>query len=86
LVPDSGRAMRELSITGVPVDARKIRCPIQVFAAEHDLFVPPRIVARIAKRYGSPLTTISGHSHIVIQEPGWESLAASVAEWIVRVS
>ena len=86
LVPDSGRAMRELSITGVPVDARKIRCPIQVFAAEHDLFVPAGVVARVAKRYAASLTTISGHGHIVIQEPGWESLAASVAEWIVRVA
>lgn len=85
LVPESGRAMRQLSITGVPVDARRVRCPIQVFAAEHDLFVPPRVVARIAKRYGAPLTTIPGHGHIVIQEPGWETLARDVAEWIGAV-
>src|SRR3954462_419499 len=86
LVPESGRAMRELSITGVPVDAAKIHCPIQVFAAEHDRFVPPRIVAKIARRYHAPLTTIPGRSHIVIQEPGWQSLAATVADWIVSSS
>ena len=74
--------MRELSITGGPVDAAKIHCPMQVFAAEHDRFVPPKIVAKIARRYGAPLTTIPGRSHIVIQEPGWQSLAASVADWI----
>jgi len=82
IIPESGRAMRELSITGVPVDASKVRCPIQVFAAEHDRFVPPKTVAKIAKRYDAPLTTIAGHGHIVIQEPGWESLATTVAEWI----
>jgi pimeloyl-ACP methyl ester carboxylesterase len=86
LVPESGRAMRELSLTGVPVDATKVRCPIQVFAAEHDQFVPPKIVAKIARRYDAPLTTIPGRSHIVIQEPGWQSLAAIVADWIKRVA
>jgi pimeloyl-ACP methyl ester carboxylesterase len=82
IVPESGRAMRELSITGVPVDASKVRCPIQVFAAEHDRFVPPKTVAKIAKRYGAPLTIVPGHGHIVIQEPGWQALASSVADWI----
>jgi pimeloyl-ACP methyl ester carboxylesterase len=86
LVPESGRAMRQLSITGVPVDPAKVRCPVQVFAAEHDRFVPPRTVAKIARRYGAPLTIIPGHGHIVIQEPGWESLAASVADWITSSS
>ncbi|HEY4307252.1 MAG TPA: alpha/beta hydrolase [Gemmatimonadaceae bacterium] len=82
IVPESGRAMRQLSITGVPVDASKVRCPVQAFAAERDLFVPPKTVAKIAKRYHAPFTTIPGHGHIVIQEPGWESLAARVADWI----
>lgn len=82
IVPESGRAMRQLSITGVPVDASKVRCPVRAFAAERDLFVPPKTVAKIAKRYHAPLTTIPGHGHIVIQEPGWESLATSVADWI----
>jgi pimeloyl-ACP methyl ester carboxylesterase len=86
LVPESGRAMRELSLTGVPVDATKIRCPMQVFAAEHDRFVPPRIVAKIAKRYKAPLAIVPGRSHIVIQEPGWQSLATTVADWIVASS
>ncbi len=86
LVPESGRAMRELSITGVPVDAAKIRCPMQVFSAEHDRFVPPKIVAKIARRYRALLTTIPGRSHIVIQEPGWQSLAATVANWIEQVA
>jgi pimeloyl-ACP methyl ester carboxylesterase len=83
VVPESGRAMRQLSITGVPVDPTRVRCPIQVFAAEYDRFVPPKTVAKIAGRYHAPLTTIPGHGHIVIQEPGWQSLAATVVDWII---
>jgi non-heme chloroperoxidase len=82
IVPESGRAMRDLSIVGVPVDATKVRCPVQVVAAEQDRFVPPKTVAKIAKRYHAELTTLPGHGHIVIQEPGWQSLAAKVADWI----
>lgn len=82
LVPDSGRAGRELSITGVSVDARAIRCPMLVIAARDDRFIPPRIVAKIARRYRAPLQTIPEHGHLVIMEPGWEELASHVASWI----
>src|SRR5690242_1882735 len=30
LVPDSGRAGRELSLTGVPVEASRVRCPLLI--------------------------------------------------------
>jgi pimeloyl-ACP methyl ester carboxylesterase len=84
LVPDSGRAGRELSLTGVAVSRRRVRCPLLVIAAERDHFVPARIVARVARRYGAPLRTIPDHGHMVIIEPGWESLAGDVADWIAR--
>jgi non-heme chloroperoxidase len=82
LVPDSGRAGRQISVTGVPVDRAKVKCPMLVIAAEQDRFVPARVVARIAKRYGAQLEVIPGHGHIVTMEPGWESLADRVAAWI----
>lgn len=81
LVPESGRALREISI-GVPVYARNVTCPIQVFAAEFDRFVPPKVVGRIAARYNAPLTVLPGRSHIVIQEPGWQSLAEQVIAFL----
>jgi pimeloyl-ACP methyl ester carboxylesterase len=82
MLPDSGRAGREMSITGVPVDATRVRCPILVIAAEHDRFIPRRIVQRIARRYSAPLETVPGRGHMVIVEPGWEQLAARVERWI----
>jgi pimeloyl-ACP methyl ester carboxylesterase len=82
LVPDSGRAARDMSITGVPVNARHIRCPMLVITADEDRFIPRPVVEKIARRYGAPLQTMLGHGHMVINEPGWETTADSVARWL----
>jgi non-heme chloroperoxidase len=86
MIPDSGHAGRQMSLTGVPVDSSKVTCPMLVVAAEHDHFIPASIVARVAKRYHAPLRTIPGHGHIVVMEPGWESLADEIAAWIAASS
>jgi pimeloyl-ACP methyl ester carboxylesterase len=82
MLPDSGRAGRDMSITGYPVDASRVRCPMLVIAAEDDLFIPPHIVKRIAERYGAMLRVVENRGHMVIVEPGWETLAADVDRWI----
>ena len=82
MVPDSGRAGRDMSITGVPVDPRRVRCPILVVAAEEDRFIPKHIVARIAARYGATLVTMERHAHMLIAEPGWHDVADAAAGWI----
>jgi pimeloyl-ACP methyl ester carboxylesterase len=82
MIPDSGRAARDMSITGVPVDASHVRCPVFVVAAEDDRFIPARIVERIARRYGAPLDLVRRHGHMVIVEPEWEQLADRVERWI----
>lgn len=82
MLPDSGRASRDMSITGVPVDAARVRCPLLVIASQDDLFIPPRIVERIAKRYGTNVVTAERHGHLVVIEPGWESIADRVQHWI----
>ncbi len=81
-IPDSGRAGREMSITGVPVDAARVRCPLLVVAAEDDRFIPARVVERVARRYGAPLDVAPAHGHMLIVEPGWEQLADRVERWI----
>jgi pimeloyl-ACP methyl ester carboxylesterase len=82
MLPDSGRAGREMSITGVPVDATRVHCPMLVVAADDDRFIPARIVERIARRYHAALDVARGHGHMVIAEPGWEQLADRVEQWI----
>ena len=82
MVPDSGRAGRDMSLTGVPVDATAVRCPMLVIAADDDRFIPTPIVERIARRYGAAFVTMAGHAHMLICEPGWEVVADTVARWI----
>lgn len=86
LSPDSGRAARDMSITGVPVDARQVRCPLLIIVADEDRFIPKAIGARIARRYGAPLRTAMGHAHMLVIEPGWEVIAQDVATWIESLS
>jgi pimeloyl-ACP methyl ester carboxylesterase len=82
LIPDSGRAARDMSITGVPVDASRVRCPVLVITAGDDRFIPKRVVEKIAARYHAPMQTMAGHGHMVINEPEWETTADSVARWL----
>lgn len=82
MVPDSGRAGRDMSITGVAVDRTKLTCPLLVIGAQDDHFIPPSVVERIAKRYRAPLRMVPGRGHMLIIEPGWASLADAVARWI----
>jgi pimeloyl-ACP methyl ester carboxylesterase len=82
LVPDSGRAGRDMSITGVPVDASRVRCPMLVIGADDDRFIPKKIAERVARRYQSPFQTMRGHGHMVINEPGWGVLADLIIRWI----
>lgn len=85
LVPDSGRAGRDMSITGVPVDARRVRCPVFVVGADDDHFIPPPVVRRIASRYGAPIQTMIGRGHMLILEPGWKAVADVVERWCTSV-
>jgi pimeloyl-ACP methyl ester carboxylesterase len=78
LSPDSGRAARDMSITGSPVDVTRVRCPVLVVAAEFDRFIPASIVRRIAARYRAPLETFPGRGHMIVVEPGWEAVADRV--------
>jgi non-heme chloroperoxidase len=82
MLPDSGRAARDMSITGVAVDASRVRCPMFAIAADEDRFIPKPIVEKIAARYHAPIQTMLGHGHMVINEPGWEATADVVARWL----
>jgi len=81
-VPDSGRAAREMSITGVPVDVDRVRCPLLVIGAGDDHFIPLRIAERIAMRYGAPIRVFEGRGHMLVIEPKWEAVADVADRWI----
>lgn len=80
--PESGRAGREISIGGIAVDPRRVRCPVLVVAADEDRFVVPRVARALARRYGAAIREVRGHGHLLLLEPGWEGPATIVEEWL----
>jgi pimeloyl-ACP methyl ester carboxylesterase len=84
VVPDSGRAGREMNFSRVRVDERKVTCPVFVVGADDDRFIPRRVIERVAAKYHAPLYLARGHGHFLVAEPGWQAIAADVADWIER--
>jgi pimeloyl-ACP methyl ester carboxylesterase len=57
-------------------------------AGSGDRINPPSTVSRIAARYHgrARFEEIRGHSHWLIDEPGWEKIATRAMEWLDSVS
>lgn len=81
LVPDSGRAGREMSVFGVPVDKEKLRVPVLVISGDEDLFIPLSRSERVAKRYAAQLHVAPGRGHMLIIEPGYEEICGWIRDW-----
>lgn len=82
LVPDSGRAAREAALGLVSVDEKLIRAPLLCLCATEDRTIKPRVVRRIADKYGAQLIEYSGYGHFLVAEPGWEKPAGDIARWL----
>ena len=84
LVPDSGRAARELSLGVVRIDEKRVNGAMLVGGGLEDRFVAPRVARALAKKYGAPCWQYPRHGHFLPMEPGWEVIAADVEGWIAR--
>ncbi len=90
LVYESGWAVVEIvfwlfdSKKASKVDASKVTCPVLVAGAQKDRSTPLALVRKIADRYGNVSTykEFENHSHWLINEPGWQDVAAAAHEWI----
>jgi len=86
LVPDSGRAAREMALGRVTVDPAAIRCPTMVVGAEDDRITPASLQRKIADRYGSRYLEAAGHAHMLMLEDGWEQPIQAVLDWLEEVT
>ena len=86
MVPESGRATRDLALGTVAVDARRVTCPMVCIAGADDRFVVPSVGRKIARKYHAPWWLYPGHAHFLIQEPGWEGPAGDVERWLAHVT
>ncbi len=81
LVPDSGRAARQISLGAFAVPPT-IGIPMLITGSEHDRFIPVSIARRMAARYGASLHVAKNHGHFLFGEPGWRDEATVMLNWI----
>lgn len=84
LVPESGRAARELALGAIKVDAGRVRCPVLVVGAEHDVITPASVQRKIASKYAATYLEAAGHAHMLMLEDGWERPFNAVLAWMDR--
>lgn len=85
MVPESGRAARELAFGLVPVDARQVRCPTLVVGARWDRITPAGVQRRIAAKYGADFLEMQDHAHMLMLERGWERSLKEILGWMDKV-
>ena len=86
LVPESGRAARELAFGLVGVDPRRLACPLLVVGAERDLITPPVVQRKIAARYRAEYLEMTGNGHMLMLENGWERSSKEILSWADRAT
>ena len=84
LLPDSGRAARDISLGAVRVDERRVRCDILVVGGMADRFIAPAITRKVARKYRAPCWQYPENGHFLPMEPGWDRIAEDIESWIRR--
>ena len=90
LVFESGRATFEIGLwfldrnRATDVEASRVTCPVMVIGGAHDRIMPASVVRKTARKYRNVATyrEYADHAHKVIMEPGWEKIAADIADWL----
>lgn len=81
-VPDSGRAIREVSLGALSVDESQIVTPILVLIGAQDRLTPVNVVSKIAQKYSADYRVYAHHGHLLTVEEGWQTPAADVVRWL----
>ncbi len=84
IVPESGRAAREMALGLIEVDENKVACPTLVVGAQQDLMTPAAVQRKIAAKYDAEYLEISEHGHLLILEEGWERSFKEILKWAER--
>lgn len=88
LVPESGRAIREVlnwwldPFLTTSVGAGPLPAPSLCIAGERDSVHPAATVRQVASRIGGDFRAMPGMSHWLVGEEGWEAVAEAVLGWL----
>jgi pimeloyl-ACP methyl ester carboxylesterase len=87
VVPTSGRIIHQAAFwRGTRIDPRRRRQPLLITSGDRDRLVTPylsRAAYRIQRRSAAPTDFLDfpGRSHLLIAEPGWETVAQACIAW-----
>src|SRR3990172_3702265 len=84
MVPESGRAARELAFGLIAVDEQRVDCPTLVVGAQWDRLTPATGPRRIAAKYDAEYLEAARHGHLLILEEGWELSLKEILAWVDR--
>ncbi|MGH2705182.1 MAG: alpha/beta hydrolase [Actinomycetota bacterium] len=82
ICPDSGRALREILLGRVAVDAERVRCPVYVLGTGLDPTLGPKTQRKIARKYGARYVEHPDLGHHWFIQEGWERAASEVVTWL----
>ena len=86
MVPESGRAAREMAFSLIEVNESQVKCPTLVVGAEWDRITPAVVQRQIAAKYDAEYLEMSGHGHMLILEEGWEQPFKGILNWVEKSS
>lgn len=86
LVHESGKVYREMIFGTCKVDFAKVACPAMVVSGREDRVVAPAVAGWTARQLGVTAHILDGHAHWLLAEPGWEKIAAEVADFLDRIA
>ena len=89
MVPESGKAFREMALwflgkDATTIDPEDVSCPLLVLSGAHDKATPPDMVRDVARFYGDKATHrhYPDHSHGILWEDGWQSVCQDIESWL----
>ena len=85
LNPESPRALFDLALRLHWALAQKDHRPMFVLGAEGDLISSPDDVRATARHHNVDATILPGLAHLMMLEPGWESVAKALEKWIATL-
>jgi alpha-beta hydrolase superfamily lysophospholipase len=87
MVHESGRAFADFA--NFPIDEAAVRVPVLVVAAGRDRLVPASLVRLTGRKFaaaGGEFREYANHGHWLYSEPGWETPANEIFDWLAAAT
>jgi alpha-beta hydrolase superfamily lysophospholipase len=86
-VHESGRVFADFA--HFPIDETRVKAPVLVVAAGRDRLVPAAVVRLNARKLaasGGEFREYPNHGHWLYSEPGWETPANDILDWLTTAT